>query len=135
MIWPASCGISATGLRMRSRMSVLTRFISSCNRVFSRSSEALGGDFSSRACTATATRRLFPCLTEPHVQASIEPSLEGSSPSAWTIADIGLRERVSREHAGVAPHQRHRPPVLAAGDARLGGHRGGDPGYAYEHSR
>src|ERR1700761_5552895 len=99
MIWPASCGISATGLRMRSRMSVLTRFISSCNRVFSRSSEALGGDFSSRACTATATRRLFPCLTEPHVQASIEPSLEGSSPSAWTTAHIDLRgyRKIMRE--------------------------------------
>src|SRR5690242_2053944 len=33
-----------------------------------------------------------PCLTEPHLQASIEPALEGSSPSAWIIAHIGLRQ-------------------------------------------
>src|SRR6185503_13495505 len=40
-----------------------------------------------------------------------------------------------REHAGVAPHQRYRPPVLAPGDARLGRHRSGDPGYTYQHHR
>ena len=57
MIWPASCGISATGLCMRSRMSALTLFeIGRAAGSVRRSSDAGGFASRPRALSTRATR-------------------------------------------------------------------------------
>src|SRR5437667_4620035 len=88
MMWPASCGMNATGLCMRSRMSVLTRSRSRSSKATSRSSDGAPRLWGSDPRTLTIRATADPArdnsgavfLTPPPLRASIEREPRRSSP-------------------------------------------------------